>query len=462
MRIFGAIAVSFAVQFGAMAADNPDRIDALEKRLEQSLLLIQRLEGRVGELERERNSFAAVAGAAVASPVAASVPPAAPSERAQAATTQQSQAQAIAGLQQQVDQLSDGLSKSPPDAGLPLHGFADVGAGFSGKADPQQLRGFNAGTLDLYLAPQFADRVRSLVEVAFEYDSDSRQLSVDVERLQLGYTLNDDLTVWLGRFHTPFGVWNTWFHHGANLQTSISRPRFIDFEDKGGIIPAHSVGSWASGRFEVGDEKLSYDIYISNGPSVRDRQLDFNPLTDDDHNKMVGFNFGYHPSGSLRGLTLGVHGFESRATEYENSSSPIGRTRLLMGGAYFGYDANDWEAIGEYYRFANRDLQTQSTHGSAAGFVQIGKTFGSLTPFIRYERAALSPQDLYFTTQEMGRSYRRAAVGARYALDSRSSFKLELSATREDPLGQIDDSGFGVSFPGASYRRAAFQYSIAF
>jgi hypothetical protein len=212
----------------------------------------------------------------------------------------------------------------------------------------------------------------------------------------------------------------------------------------------------------VGADKLTYDAYLSNGPSIRNREIDFNPWTDDDDNKMVGFNFGYQPSGDLHGLSVGVHGFASRASAFSSSNTPMSRTRLRMGGVYFGYDANDWEAIGEYYRFFNRDVLTGSPYGSMAWFTQVGKTFGSWTPYVRYERASLSPLDPYFTSQEFARSYRRSVVGARYALDSRASFKIELSATREDPLTQIDETGAGVLFRGASYRRASFQYSIAF
>jgi hypothetical protein len=456
-RILATLCVLLVLHLPVLADERTDRIETLEKRLEKSLKLIERLEARVAELERDRNARTSRPGAeqAAAAPAPASAPKGVDNAELQ------SHAQAITALQQEVDQLSEGLSKSSADTGLPLHGFADVGAGWSSGSDPQRLRGFNAGTLDLYLVPQFGERVRSLFEVAFEYDPSGR-LSADVERLQLGYTLRDDLTVWMGRFHTPFGLWNTWFHHGANLQASITRPRFIEFEDKGGIIPAHSVGVWASGKLGVSGGKITYDTYVSNGPSIRKRMLDYNPFTDDDGNKMFGLNIGYQPAGDLRGLSVGLHGFASSATAFSNSETPRSRTRLRMAGAYFGYDANDWEAIGEYYRFSNSDVETGRAYSSTAWFTQVGKTFGSWTPYGRYERASLNPQDVYFSSQELGRSYRRASVGVRYALDSRSSFKLELGATREDPLGQLDDNGLGVLFPRASYRRAAFQYSIAF
>ena len=73
------------------------------------------------------------------------------------------QALAIATMEQSVKQLSEGMSRSRTDSGLPLRGFADVGAGWSSKDDPARQRGFNGGTFNLFLTPQFGDRVKGLV-----------------------------------------------------------------------------------------------------------------------------------------------------------------------------------------------------------------------------------------------------------------------------------------------------------
>jgi hypothetical protein len=433
-----------------LADDQADRIKALEKRLERSVQLIEKLSARVAELERNAKGTA----------------PKAEAEAERGATrvdgaSGASDTSEIVRLQESVNQISSSLNKREPDTGLPVHGFADAGAGWSGGADPHRLRGFSVGTLDLYLTPQFGDRVKALAEIAFEFERDGKG-SADLERLQVGYTVSDALTVWLGRFHTPFGLWNTAYHHGANLQTSIYRPRFVEFEDKGGIIPAHSVGAWGSGKTRLGAGKITYDAYVSNGPSIRERTLDPNTFTDDNNGKMFGFNLGYQPNGALGGLTVGVHGFGSTVSAYTNSDTVLSKTRLRMGGAYFGYDADDWEAIGEYYRFSNADAAAGAGRTSQAWFVHVGRTFGSLTPFVRYEQTALDPLDNYFRSQLAGRSYKRSVVGARYALDSRSSFKLELSHTNESAAALLDESGAFVPFTGGSYRRASFQYSIAF
>lgn len=440
------IALMLGASFDVLAEESADRVQALERKLESSIKLIEQLTKRITDLERKAKTD----GAATAS--------AAPEAGASAASRA---APSIATLQDEVDQITQGLSQRGFDFGLPVHGFADVQAAASSRNDPLRLKGFNAGTLDLYLTPQFGNRVRTLIEIAVEYDPGERSTAIDMERLQLGYTLSDDLTLWMGRFHTPFGLWNTSFHHGANLQTSIYRPRFIEFEDRGGIIPAHSVGLWASGKADAGAGKVTYEGYVANGPTIRDRQLDFNPFTDDDAGKMVGFNLGFQPSGRLHGLSMGLHGFTAPVSIHSVSDAVVDRTRLRMLGAYAAYDAHDWEVFAEYYHFFNGNETGGGRHDSHAGFIHAGRSFGSLTPYVRYERASLDPTDVYFSSQQTGRSYTRHIIGSRYALDAKSSVKLELSRSDEAALDQFDGTGI-VFAPRAKYRRAAFQYSIAF
>ena len=443
-RSVGRSAVGAAVLLlcsAAWADEQADRIKALEQQLQTSLQLIEKLSARVSELERANKGTA----------------PAAPSAVAAGAE----QARSAARAPESADHAAAAMHMREHQSGTPVHGFADVGAVWSSGDDPDRRNGFTVGTLDLYLTPQFGDRVKALMEIAFEFE-ESGTGAADMERMQLGYTVNDALTLWLGRFHTPFGLWNTLFHHGANLQTSIFRPRFVAFEDQGGVLPVHAVGAWATGKVRLGEQRITYDAYVANGSAIRERRLDPNSFTDNDGNKMLGFNLGYQPSGRIEGLTVGVHGFASKVKAYTPSGAMLSSTRLRAAGAYFSYETDDWESIGEYYRFGNSDEATGVRHDSSLWFAQVGRNVGSLTPFVRFERASLDAADNYFRTQRNGRSYRRTAIGASYALDPMSSIKFELSSTRESPVLLIDEIGALVPFAGGSYRRAALQYSIAF
>lgn len=390
------------------ATSESERIAELEKKLEKSLAMIEQLSARLSQVEGGKTV------------------PASNVTVEKIAT----QTERIDQLEKTIIQVSENSAKRN-DLGLPLHGFADVNYLHSSNDPNGRQGGFALGTLDIYLTPQFGDRVKSIIELAFEYD-ETGALATDLERLQFGYTFSDAMTLWAGRFHTPYGNWNTAFHHGPQIQTSVIRPRFIDFEDKGGILPAHGVGLLASGGVRVGDGKLQYDAYLANGNSITGGVLDFNAVKDDNSNKLVGGNLRYEFAGALEGLTLGAHALTQQVDDIANSNS----TKMNVYGAFAVLDRANWEVIGEYYGFRNEDLSgATGTHSSWAGFAQAGYTFGGAwTPYLRLEKAVLDQTDNYFLGQASGRSYQRQAIGLRYDLNSLSALKVELNQTTEDKV----------------------------
>ncbi|MBI5429201.1 MAG: hypothetical protein HY938_01950 [Nitrosomonadales bacterium] len=318
--------------------------------------------------------------------------------------------------------------------GVPLHGFADVGFALHSTQSPNP-KGFNTGSFDVYLTPQFDNNVKGLVELIFETTADG-SVATDLERVQMGYTFSDSATLWAGRFHTPYGYWNTGFHHGAQIQTAISRPRFLDFEDKGGIMPAHMVGLLGSGKIRAGDGKLTYDVFAGNGPKISMLDptipasaanlgtLNINTSGDNNHQAMTGLNLGYEFSGMMEGLRLAIHGLRG---DVDDDALTPDKTDLNMAGASVVYLENDWEVLGEYYRFNNRDKSGGTgIHSSWADYLQLGRTFHALTPFLRFEKTVLSQKDNYFSMQDNGQSYTRQALGFKYELNQKASLKFEM------------------------------------
>ena len=70
--------------------------------------------------------------------------------------------------------------------------------------------------------------------------------NAEVERLIIRYDLNDYFKVSFGRYHTPVNYWNTAFHHGQWLQTTISRPEMTQFG--GQFYPCAFRGDAHTGR----------------------------------------------------------------------------------------------------------------------------------------------------------------------------------------------------------------------
>lgn len=429
-----AIAISQLFSAPCWAETDAERIAKLEKMLAQSMAKVDQLSARVEELEKSRAT--ASAPSAPASPQSAA---------AQASTAAQNER--IDAIERTVAQMNDASVKNTGASdGLPIHGFMDVGYQASqAPATDGRKKGFALGNFDLYMTPEFGDRVKGLVELNFEWE-DGSYLSTDTERMQLGYTVSDQLTLWLGRFHTPFGYWNTAFHHGAQIQTSITRPRFLAFEDEGGMMPSHTVGLWASGQARLGDGRLAYDAYYGNGQRILAGSLDFNAVRSNNTYPMVGGNLSYRFGGGLDGLVLGTHAFTEKVGSYADAADSLpaaflGASKVNMAGAYAFYDGNDWEIISEYYHFGDDDVSGSSgRHNSWAGFVQVGKMLATnVTPYVRIEKADLDQSDTYFGTQTDGRSYRRSVLGVRYDLNAKSALKLEMRHTDDDALGTFNE-----------------------
>lgn len=393
------------------ATTQDDALAEMQKKLDQSLQAIQALTRRVSELEGKL--AASQAGAGAAAPVAAN-PPAPDNARLEAD-------------EQKIEQLErENAIRNNDDTGLPLHGFADVGVGTRNPINPD-LKGFYVGNLDFYMNPQLGDRTRALFELNTEVGPDGA-VDVDLERAQLGYQFNDQATLWLGRFHTPYGYVNTALHHGAWVNNSLRRPKFLQFEDNGGVMPAHTVGLWATGALRRDTGRVLYDAYIGNSQHIVDGVLSMQNAGTSNGQLMGGGRIGYQFEGSYtEGLTLGLHALTARVLDEQLDST----TRLLVYGGYAVYDTDRWESIAELYLFNNQDQSFGTgTHHSTAGFAQVGYRTPWGMPYARYERASLSQADPYFYEQTNGGSYWRGALGVRFDIDLKSAIKLELADTR--------------------------------
>ncbi len=411
---------SAPAQAAAGTDPNAKAVAELQRKFDESLLAIKALTERVRELEAKQASMASAPTATASAATAVAAP--GPAEPVSAR---------LEATEKRVEQLENSNARqNANDVGLPLHGFADVGGGTYNPLNTN-LKGFNVGNLDFYLAPRLGDRTRALFELNTEVGSDGT-ISVDLERAQIGYQFSDENTVWLGRFHTPYGYLNTALHHGAWINNSVRRPKFLQFEDNGGIVPAHTVGLWLTGAQQAGTGKVRYELYIGNaqqilGAATMTGALDMRNAGGPHGTLMGGGRIGYQfNAGAAEGLILGLHAFSARIEDDATNA-----TRVRAYGGYAAYDTDQWENIAEIYLFDDNDLNHGSgAHHSNAGFAQFGYRSAWGVPYARYERTVLDQSDSYFAALAGGGSYHRVALGVRFDVDLKSALKLELANTR--------------------------------
>src|SRR6202171_3110436 len=282
------LAAGVARAQGSSPTDQAEQVRLLLER-------VQLLERRVTELEaRQAPAPATALSAANQVPTPSQTPQ---QQTAPAGTlAHEHEVQEQAATVQQMEQHYPSLQ---------IRGFGDVD--FSATDQKGTTSGFNLGQLDLHLASALSRKVTYFGEMTF--NAQPNGYTVEVERNIIRYDYNDYFKISFGRYHTPIGSWNTAFHHGAWLQTTISRPDMVRIG--GTFIPVHFVGFLAEGNIPSGGAGLSYNVGVGNGRG----SLIFRPgdAGDNNNNRAWVANIYSRPV-KLYGLELGASVYRDKIT----------------------------------------------------------------------------------------------------------------------------------------------------
>ncbi|MDH4228415.1 MAG: hypothetical protein OEW11_01560 [Nitrospirota bacterium] len=334
-----------------------------------------------------------------------------------------------------------------------FNGFGDMtyrarGASNGGGAN----NGFALGQLDLYATKEVTDRTDVLIEIVAE-DRQQGGFEVDLERLQFTYTLSNVHRLRAGRFHTILGYWGHAYHHGAHLQTTIYRPFFLEFEDRGGALPAHAVGLWWSGRWASAAGRLETSAMVHNGSTVIWNSAAGSPTGtletstggDSDNHKSVVFAINFRPS-ALEGLEVGASG-QSGAVRVTDTAIPLSPTdkdvREVITAAHVAYPGEQVEFIAERYDWHHTRGGTQTS--ANAWYLQAGGRVGKGFLYMRYATMDAEKDDYFdgigFTTFSSSLAGRRRTIGTagvRLDIHYLTALKLELSQVDDDQDGQYE------------------------
>lgn len=311
---------------------------------------------------------------------------------------------------------------------------------------------FSIGPLDLYAMETIDDRTRGFVEIVFENDGSGFVL--DIERLWIKREITDDITVGMGRFHTPLGYWNTNYHHGALLQDTISRPTFLEYEDgASAILPMHFVGLETNGSFEMGAGELSYMVYVGNGPSYDTSngpgggEIDVNNVADPNRAKSPGFRLTY--ASEAWPVQVGMFGMFNDVAESGNPGLSVVYGSSLVKqsilGLDFKYSGEQFDAIAEYYSLKNDDkVGTAGSHTGVAYYLQFGYQLTEvIKPVYRYESLSFDDADAYFTILDTMQETRHV-FALRYDLSETNALKFEMS--RLEPKVGDSETQYGFQW----------------
>src|SRR3989441_12599807 len=306
---------------------------------------------------------------------------------------------------------------------LQVRGFADID--FSATDQKGTTSGFNLGQLDLHLASPLSRKISYFGEMTF--NAHANGYTVEVERSIIRYDYNDYFKLSFGRYHTPIGYWNTAFHHGAWLQTTISRPEMVKVG--GTFIPVHFVGFLAEGNEPSGGAGLSYSVGVGNGrSSIISRPGD---AGDNNNNRAWVANIYSRPA-KLYGLQLGVSVYRDKITL--PIVLPNGNNfREWISAAHVVWTKETPEFLAEFANVNHRNILTNFVTNSQAYYVQIGYRLPwfekTLKPYYRFEHTHTPMSEEVFANQDLVGSI----VGLRYDISNYAAFKSEYRNTKRLP-----------------------------
>ncbi len=418
-RVWGVLAVFLLLPLGALAQSAA--VDEREQEMQEMRARIEKLEKLVAQLQKETSSGIATAPAA--------------SDPLQAAAPQSSHTAEPAGPVMPMDH-SAGQGGAPNSVerkfpALHFRGFGDVD--FSATDDKATKSGFNMGQFILHISSPLSEKVSVFGETSFTAQAGptATAYNVDVERLLIRYDYNDLFKLSFGRYHTPINYWNTAFHHGLWLQTTIARPEMIRFG--GRFQPVHFLGMLAEGNIPSGPLGLGYNAGLGNGRSGNIARA--GDSGDVNNNRAWVVTVFSRPA-VLNGLQVG-------GAAYGDLISPVPQLtgnpqfRELITSAHIVWTKETPEFLAEFAHVRHRNTLTQAEFNSEAAYVQVAYRLPGEArkwkPYYRFEWSNINPSDPLFSIGSQPapvvNDLTGSTVGVRYDITSLAAFKGEYRHT---------------------------------
>lgn len=315
---------------------------------------------------------------------------------------------------------------------------------FSATNETDSKSGFSEGQFVLHFAGASSEKVSYFGELSFTARADAGTgspsapgFNPEVERAIIRFDQSDYFKVSLGRYHTPVNWWNTAFHHGLWLQTTIGRPEMTRFG--GQFIPGHFVGGLIEGTLPVSGLNINYNLGLGNGRgSVISKSGD---AGDNNNNRAWLINLFVKPD-ALFGLQAGGSAYRDKIT--------LASGRELdewIVAAHLVWQKEDPEVIAEVADINHADVVTSASYNSLAYYIQVAYRFpwyeNVLKPYIRYEFIDIDAADEVFKTVP---GLKGIIAGVRYDISDFVALKGEYRNIRRPGKETVDGLFLQTSF----------------
>ena len=323
---------------------------------------------------------------------------------------------------------------------LNIQGFADIDYSAQDQAServgtatgftpPGPSSDFNLGQFVLHFAGALSPKVSYFAEVS--WTASANGFTTTVERSVIRYDYSDNFKISAGRYHTPIMYWNTAYHHGLWLQTSISRPEMIQFG--GRLIPVHFVGLLAQGLVPgSGSLNLHYEAGIGNGRGADIAEP--GNAGDINNNKAWLATIYAQPAWAYK--------WQAGGSVYRDKIGPAngiaGNYGEWIDTARLVYTGEKPEFISEFANIKHTLLGAPGTWNSQAWYAQIAYRLPWLQakwkPYYRFEYIHIPITDPVFNpATNPVPSLAGSIAGVRYDFSPYAALKMEYRDSRRAP-----------------------------
>jgi hypothetical protein len=301
---------------------------------------------------------------------------------------------------------------------LKIRGFGNVDFGTTDS--PIETKGFQIGQFVLHFSSALSRKTSFFGELS--WTAHPTGYTTEVERAIIRYDANDFLKVSFGRYHTPVNYWNTAFHHGAWLQTTISRPEMIQFG--GRFLPVHFIGALAEGSIPSGPLGLNYNLGVGNGRqsiTLFSRNGDAGDVNS--NRAWIATVFAKPPA--LYGLQFGGSIYQDKVTPDATSASQS-HYREWISSAHIVWAKENPEFLAEFANVRHRDLFTNQIWNSQGAYAQLAYRLPVLQkkwkPYYRYEFIHVPSTEPVLLVPELSAGH---TLGTRYDITDFAALKFE-------------------------------------
>lgn len=374
------------------------------------------------------------------------------------------------------------LDPTPGQSLFTVRGYAHSGLEFRKFEGKPLNSSFVGGSFNPIFLWRQSDRLLFEGELGVAFDEG--EVTFDLEYANVAYKLTDRVTARVGQFLLPFGIFVPNLHP-AWINRLPTAP--LGFDHHNPVGPTADFGFELRGAFPLGEGRLTYAVYVTNGPALLDGsdnpaeagRLVFSQVEDNNSNKAVGGRLSVLPFSNLS-LEIGLSGQYARVgadgSDYEKVAArmysvdvnlvrtlPALRSVLNVKGQY-----NVVQVDRATYPGAGPLTSLMFDNTSWAYFLQ-----ASLQPsFVAH--ALLRHLELVGRVSQMelapeapwGTRQREVAIGLNYWIDWRTVVKFSylvinaLDEAHEEEEGMLKTETVGEAH-GEKFFKNAFMIHIA-